>query len=251
MSIILKEKSQLCPQLQLQYRDKSRHPDLQKLRRIYKLDELIDLERSCFTNIMEIQSWVHDLWEHDPMGKCSKNDVLFILSEARKGKRFNCSAYCLVTKACLQALGYTVRRTTLKSTDSPSDRSRHVVLEVYLEDLKKWFFIDPCYDIMVTKDGRPLNIAELRQSMHDGDELEVLNPTQELSCTEYLEKIGPFLNYFSTPGRVNLQGFWKHFHLNNPHLVMIPENDPAFDLMYTGTRKNFITRSLAEFYPVL
>ena len=251
MSIRFKKEKQL--DLQIQYSRKSDDALLKKLREIYDLDSLIDNDKSDFENIINVQSWVYSRWEHDSENIARKNDVFYILEQAAKGKRFRCAEYSTVGKACLQALGFTVRELWLRSRDEEliKRNASHVMNEIYLEDLKKWFFMDPCFDIMIKKNGIPLNAVELLQALIKGKELEVINPSNEITCEEYLEKIGPFLFYFSTNLNKEKSGIWKRIYGSKEQLTLVPieEETSTFFQKNINKRNSITTNSIADFYP--
>ncbi|MBT8319487.1 MAG: transglutaminase domain-containing protein [Gramella sp.] len=249
MSITFKEDKLLNSHLQ--YTGTSNNPALKELRETYQLDKLIDPEKSDFDNIINVQSWIYTRWEHASGHFARKKDALYILEQARKGKRFSCAEYSTVGKACLQALGFTVRKTYLRPEDTKSAEKKtgHVLNEVYLKDLKKWFFMDPCFDIIIKKDSIPLNAAELLKAMMQGDELEVINPSNEITCAEYLEKIGPFLSCFSTRIDVTKKNIWRRFYGSKSHLTLLPlEVETPKNIKL---RDHILTYSMADFYPEL
>lgn len=239
--------------LQIQYSSRSNEVLLKKLRNSYELDKLIDEEKSDYENIINVQSWVYSRWDHDSENIAKKNDVFYILEQAAKGKRFRCAEYSTVSKACLQALGFTVRELWLRSRDEElvKRNSCHVMNEIYLKDLKKWFFMDPCFDIMIKKNGIPLNAVELLQSLLNGEELEVINPSNEITCEEYLEKIGPFLFYFSTSLNKEKSGILDLINGSRDELILVPvqEETSAFFKKNINKRNSITTNSIADFYP--
>ena len=111
--------------------------------------------------------------------------------------------------------------------------------------------MDPCFDIMIKKNGIPLNAVELLQALISGKELEVVNPSNEITCEEYLEKIGPFLFYFSTDLNTEISGIWKRIYGSKDKLTLVPidEEKSKFFLKNIDKRKNITTNSIADFYP--
>ena len=253
MSIRFKKEKQL--DLQIHYSGKSNEALLKKLRETYNLEGLIDKEKSDFENIINVQTWVYSRWDHDSENIARKNEVFYILEQASKGKRFRCAEYSTVGKACLQSLGFTVRELWLRSRDEElvKRKASHVMNEIYLEDLKKWFFMDPCFDIMIKHNGIPLNAVELLQALIDGKELEVINPTNEITCEEYLERIGPFLFYFSTDLTSKKSRFWDRINGLKDHVTLVPieEENSSFFQKNIDKRNNITTNSIADFYPEL
>ncbi|TRO64527.1 transglutaminase domain-containing protein [Christiangramia sabulilitoris] len=253
MSISFKEEKKLASPIR--YSGNYKEKNLQKLLNDYKLEQIIDSESSDFENIISIQSWVHGRWEHAKNSPARKKDALYILEQAEKGKRFSCAEYSIVEKACLQALGFMVREIHLKPSDPEllKRNASHLLNEVYLKDLKKWFFIDPCFDIIIKKDGIPLHAVELLDAMIKGDELEVINPTGEITCSEYLEKIGPFLCYFSTSMNQKASGTLERIYKTEEELTYVPlcELAPGNSPRILEKRNRVITRAIEDLYPEL
>ena len=249
MSITFKEDKQLNSHLH--YPGTSNIAELNELKKTYHLDKLIYPEKTDFENIINVQTWIYTRWNHASGHYARKKDARYILKQASKGKRFSCAEYSIVGKACLQALGFTVRKTYLRleETTRIGKKTGHVLNEVYLKDLKKWFFMDPCYDIIIKKDGIPLNAAELLEAMMYENELEVINPSNEITCAEYLEKIGPFLACFTTSIKQTEKRFWNRFSSSPSKLTLVPlETEIPKSIKL---KDHIITYSKADFYPEL
>ena len=186
--------------LVISYSDRSESKELKSLKEVFKLDTLLLNANDEYEKIKNIQSWVHSRWKHDGNNVPEKSNAMYILKEAEKGNRFRCVEYSIVTTACLQSLGYIVRGLWLKTKDVDvvNSGAGHVVNEVYLNDLKKWFFIDPQFDIIVLKNGIPLNAVEFQSAIANNEQIEIINPSKEISDKEYIEWISPYLFYFTT-----------------------------------------------------
>jgi hypothetical protein len=127
------------------YAIKSNRERLIKLREIFQIDTLVNTNNTAIANVKSVQKWVHSRWEHNGDNTPENYDPIFILKEAEKGVKFRCVEYSLVTTACLQSLGYVVRNVSLMTRDvnEVNVGAGHVVSEVYLPDLQKWFFYRP------------------------------------------------------------------------------------------------------------
>jgi len=101
---------------------------------------------------------LHNQWQHNGNNEPHKNDVTSILEEVKEGKNFRCVEYGIVVAACLNSIGLKARQLNLKTKDVETTEygAGHVVTEVFLNDLKKWMFIDGQFDAMPLLDGIPL-----------------------------------------------------------------------------------------------
>lgn len=246
MSISFKQEKQLG--LQIEYSGNSNTPYLKELRDTYNLESFINMENSDYDNVMSLRAWVYSRWNHQKDAISEKKDALYILKQAEKGERFSCKEYTKVLIACLKSIGFTVRTVHLQSE---SRAKAHVIYEVYLPDLNKWFFIDPQFDIMVKEDGIPINAVELRQAIIEGNEIEIINPHTVLDSEEYLEWIGHYLFYFITDLNRGPVKCWDIIKRNKKHLTLVPleEKSPEYLNWPMSIRTSFVTNSVADFYP--
>ena len=245
MSILFYNEKQLS--LQIPYPDTSGESHLQNFRETYKPEALIDKSKTDFQNVIQIQAWVEAHWEiieANPGVKYSE-----------KFQNFKCHKLSAVTCEYLKALGFTVRNLWLKCVDAEEKNGGkgHMLKEVYLHDLKKWFLIDPEFDIMITKDNQPLNAVELQQALLNEEELEILNTSEKISSEEYLEWIGSYLFCFTTSLNKGSISFWDRLIGRKKKLTLVPlgEETPGYLQRLRQARTNLITNSLADFYPGL
>ncbi|WP_456438740.1 transglutaminase-like domain-containing protein [Psychroserpens sp.] len=237
------------------YSDISKNKELKIIKEVFRLDTLLLNTNDEYEKIKNIQSWVHSRWEHDGDNVPEKNNAQYILKEAEKGQRFRCVEYSTVTTACLQSLGYIVRGLWLKTKDVDvvNSGAGHVVNEIYLDDLKKWFFIDPQFDITVLKNGIPLNAIEFQSAIANNELIEIINPNKEISDAEYIEWISPYLFYFTTSLNKGKISNWDRVIGTKKQLTLVPKGHkpPIYFQRLFRIRTNYKTNSISDFYPIV
>lgn len=238
---------------ELIYYDHSNRDYYIRLRTEYKLDSLVKEHTTDFEKVTKIQSWVQSRWEHDGENIPEQNDALFILKEAEKGKQFRCVEYSIVAGQCLASLGFKVRSLGLMTKDISEVKSGggHVVNEVYRQDLKKWVFIDPQYDLITTYNDVPLNAVELQNCIANDLDFEILNPNQTITKEEYEKWIGPYLYYFSTTIKGEPIGIWDRIIGNKKQLTLYPKGAerPKYFQNLIRINNSHYTSSVGDFYP--
>ncbi len=239
----------------LTYKNLASDSKLVKLKETYALDTLIAKPKTDIEKILKIQSWVQSRWIHDGDRTPEYNDALYILEEAKKGKRFRCVEYSLVAGQCLASLGFTVRNLGLmtKDVNEVNYGAGHVANEVYLKDLQKWVFIDPQFDVITFKDGIPLNAVELQNLIANNIDFDIVNPNGVITKEEYKEWIGPYLYYFNVSLNKGSIGIFDRFIGTKKQLTLIPKgaDEPKYFQRLFRLNNTYFTTSLADFYPKL
>ena len=239
--------------IQIPYFDKSNSDNLIELRKTFKLDTLVSKTTSDIEKISNIQSWVHSRWKHNGDHIPENFDPIYILKEAEKGEKFRCVEYSLVTTASLQSLSFIVRSVGLmtRDVDAVNKGAGHVVTEIYLKDLKKWFFLDPQYDVMVFKNGIPLNLVEFQHAIIDHEKIEIVNPSKEISDKDYIDWISPYLFYFTVSLKKGKISIWDRIIGSKKQLTLVPKgiNPPKYFQRLFRIRTSLYTNSIADFYP--
>ena len=119
-------------------------------------------------------SWVSGQWEHDGMNEPPKSfQALEILKEVHSNKtRYRCVEYGLVLSEVLQSYGFVTRSIGLRSNDVAYGGfgQGHVAMEVWLNDISKWIFLDPQFGVYLTTENSkvPLNFFEIYQEKKAG-----------------------------------------------------------------------------------
>ncbi|MDI9309294.1 MAG: transglutaminase-like domain-containing protein [Limnohabitans sp.] len=237
----------------LEYEDLSNDSNLKTLKNEYKLDTIISNVKTDFEKVIKMQSWVHSRWIHDGENKPEKQDALFILKEAEKGKRFRCVEYGIVTKQCLSSLGLKIRTLGLmtKDIDNVKSGAGHVVNEVYLKDLKKWIFMDPQWDVIPVLNGTPLNAIELQNCIAHHKDFDIINPSKTTTKEEYKNWIGPYLYFFTVSINSQKIGIWDMMIGNKKQLTLLPigATEPTYFQNVFRIRTANYTHSIKDFYP--
>ncbi|BDD05587.1 transglutaminase-like domain-containing protein [Aureibacter tunicatorum] len=239
----------------LQYHDVSNRIDLITLRTKYSLDSLIENCPSDFEKVKKVQSWVQSRWMHDSHNMPKENSALYILEQAKKGEKFRCVEYSLVAKECLLALGFKIRSLGLMTKDISEVKSYggHIANEIYLDDLEKWMFIDPQFDVITTKNGMPLNAVELQQCIAQNIPFEIINPNKTTTTEKYKQWIGPYLYYFYVSINGQQITIWDRIIGNKKQLTLLSTtaDKPKYFQKIIRINNSYYTNSTEDFYPSL
>lgn len=239
--------------LRFKYDEDLNSPYLKKLRSEYPIDSLANLGKTELDKARIIATWVHGLWEHDGWNEPEKNDAIYILEEVKKGQRFRCVEYGVVTTACLNAIGLKSRTLSLRTKDVETRPSGagHVLMEVFINELDKWVMIDPQYDMITLSNGVPLNAVELQQAITEGQKIEMLT-SEEGAKTIYISWIYPYLYYFSCnfDNRENIESKDKLLINDKRALMLVPigASEPTVFQQKYPIDYCIYTHSIEDFY---
>jgi len=182
------------------YRDNKQNSYLEELKTKYPLNTLIENAKSDAEKILIVLNWTNHQWKHNGNNSPKKNDAISILDEAKEGGQFPCFAYAIVLRDQLNAIGYNARTIYLKTKNAQTSKKSpgHVATEVYLNDLKKWVFIDGQFNVMPFLDGIPLNAIELQKAI--SDDYAGLNIVSKdvVSKRNYVNFVYDYLYYLDT-----------------------------------------------------
>ncbi|MBB6612810.1 transglutaminase domain-containing protein [Pontibacter sp. Tf4] len=180
------------------YEQNQNNEFLNTLREQYNLDAIVAGAANDTERALRMVNWVHKQWDHNGMNQPSQPDALTILAEVKQGKQFRCVEYGTVTAAALNSIGLPARRLGLKMKEVETTEfgAGHVLLEVYLPDLKKWVLLDGQFDVMPVLNNVPLNAVEFQQAIANNyDKLEIRS-LSGTSKAQYVNWIYPYLYYF-------------------------------------------------------
>lgn len=193
------------------------HPRLKQLLDQEHLDQVVDLEASPFVQILSLKDWVAGQWPAGNPDPYPPWDALTILDWIRSGKTGGfCGQYAQVFLQALASVGIQARYVEIGSVDNPY---AHYVTEVWSTDLGKWVLMDPDYNLHFERDGVPLGVLEIHDTLLDGsaDRLTVVR--------------GTIREGHSDPNRWPLKTaelyHYVRFHLKANHLSV--PNEPPFD----------------------
>jgi len=241
------------PAYQFWYEGGNQNPFLQQLKTTYPIESLVKGLSSDSAKALRVLKWVHDQWQHDGSNEPKKKDAISILEEVKEGKRFRCVEYGIVTTAALNAIGLPARVLALKTKDveTTSSGAGHVLLEVYLKDLKKWALLDGQWDAMPVMNGLALNAVEFQNAIanhYDALQIRSLSGTDKAA---YAKWVFPYLYYLDVQfdNREGV-GITKELHEGKPSLMLVPQgakNPTVFQKKWPITNVVY-TSSLADFY---
>lgn len=222
----------------------------QKLRNEYNIDHLIANSKSELECIALIMNWVNNLWEHNPDNIPLQKDAYSILHETiYEHRNFRCVEYATVLTAALWSIGIPCRKLNLKTSDVETREyaAGHVVCEAYLPSLRKWVMLDPQANIIIKLGKKPLNAVELQKAISKKKKLRIYTTNTDVSLTEYINFITPYLYYFDSS-----------LEINNPYhsgqmlmLVPIHAKPPRIFQRHTHLHGFSYTNSTKCFYPKL
>lgn len=227
---------------------------LLNLKKEYPLN-FITKEMTDKEAVLAVLNWTSNRWVHSGNNSPKKNDAISILKEAETGGRFPCFAYAIVLRDQLNALGFKARTVYLKTEDARTRKSSpgHVATEVFLNDLKKWVFVDGQFNILPTLDGIPLNAIEFQKAItnnYNNFKLESID-NNVISKRGYVSFVYDYLFYIDTT-LDNRYDKNEEFKIEgNTSMMLVPEG--AKKLSYINFWKmdvnNYLyTNSIKDFY---
>lgn len=140
------------------------HPQLKVLKEKYSLEKIVAGGKDEFEKQLLLKKWVFDTL---PLGYNNSNqykNALEVLEDRGKTRGFNCTWYVLVYLQCAIALGWYVRKLGIDiNHESDESEKKHTVVDIWSADFKKWYVIDPMFNVHFEKEGVPLNAFEVRR----------------------------------------------------------------------------------------
>jgi len=148
--------------------------NLRRLRKDFKLDEVVAPGRTEFEKLLLLKRWVRSRWNHGWNNTNPPWDAYEILKRAERGETFTCGYYSFVLSECYRSFGYQARRLNIrvKDTEYPANPHNHDhnVCEVYSNEYNKWVLMDADKNCHYEKDGVPLSALEIREAWLNGEE---------------------------------------------------------------------------------
>lgn len=239
--------------LKFWYEKNNNNKYLNLLHSKYSINSLVKDAKTDTERTLKILHWAHNQWQHNGGNEPQKSDALSILEEAKKGKNFRCVEYSIVTAACLNAIGLKARVLNLMTKDAETTQygAGHVLLEVFLNDLKKWVLIDGQWDAMPMLNNVPLNAVEFQKAITENyKELEI-RTSSTLSKRDYVDWIYPYLYYFNTSFDNREGADTKKNKINGKRslmLVPLEAREPTIFQIKNKIDYCIYTNSLIDFY---
>ncbi len=151
-------------------------PNLVALRKGLNLDSIAGTGTEEL-KIINLLHWIHNLIPHDGNNENpTVKNAMSMINECKKGARgLNCRGLATVLNECYLSLGIKSRFVTCMPKDTIFDDC-HVINMVYLQEKKKWIWIDPTQNAYVMNEkGELLSIEEVRERIVNGKPV-ILNP---------------------------------------------------------------------------
>ena len=148
--------------------EKYENPDLQRLRKLFRLEEVIAPGRNEFEKILLLNDW---LVRHVPFGSPPpiRPQAFHLLTYGLAGQTFNCTYLSFALMQMYVSLGWTARKITTVG---------HGTLDVWSDYWRKWLQIDPSRNsyFRLRNSGVPLNSNEIRREFwrNGGVDLEIV-----------------------------------------------------------------------------
>lgn len=204
--------------------------------------------------VLSALSWVSSQWEHDGMNEPPKSyHALDILKEVHNKKiRYRCVEYGLVLSEVLQAYGFVSRTLALRSNDVAYGGfgQGHVAMEVWLNDVGKWIFLDPQFGVFLTKENSnvPLNYFEIFLEKKAGHFKNLVVNTNS-SSKNVVMKVADKLSY-----KKFLQNYFGHIAISDKsknEVASLLLESKSIPLTFQATPLNnaLFTNRFELFYP--
>jgi hypothetical protein len=235
------------------YETNDKNSYLDQLRSNYPIDSLVKNKNSDTEKAMKILHWVHNQWQHDGSNEPGNHDAISILNEVKEGKNFRCVEYGIVAAACLNAVGLKSRILGLmiKEVETTKYGAGHVLLEVYLNDLKKWALLDGQWDVIPMVNNIPLNAVEFQKTITDNYKSLEIRTSSGISKRNYVDWVCPYLYYFTIPFDNREGTNLKTKKINGKsHLMLVPlgAKVPAYFQIKNKIDYCIYTNALNDFY---
>jgi hypothetical protein len=173
------------------------NPNLVTLRKTLNLDSIAGKGNEV-SKVINLMNWIHNLVPHDGNhGNPVVKNALSMINECKRDNRgLNCRGLATVLNECYLSMGIKSRFVTCLPKDSLGvDNDCHVINMVYINNLKKWIWIDPTFAAYVRDEkGLFLNLEEVRERLIANKPL-ILNPEANWNHKESQTK-EHYLDYY-------------------------------------------------------
>lgn len=125
------------------------------------------------SKVTEIRQWVRRQQSQDArvwLIRETKNheDPHRLLAEQKDGKPGSCRRFSYIFLGALLSAGFEARIVSFASSLDRWKAKRHVGVEVWIDELEKWVFVDPTCDTTVRVQGTPASAIEVLEAVTDG-----------------------------------------------------------------------------------
>ena len=153
--------------------EKYENKQLQRLRKLYQLDEVVATGKNDFEKLLLLNEW---LYTHVPFGSPPpiRPDALHVLEYGLNDQPFYCTFLSFALMQMYSSIGYTARKITSVG---------HGTLDVWSDYWQKWIQIDPSRHsfFRLAKTAVPLNSNEIRREYwkNGGVDMEMVFGTEQ------------------------------------------------------------------------
>jgi hypothetical protein len=138
------------------------------------LDEIGGKEYlDSLSEVTAIRQWVRRQQSQDPSmwlvpARTNHESPHRLLEEQRKGVPGSCRRFSYVLLGALLSTGFDARIVCFTSSLHRRSAESHVGVEVWIEDLRQWVFLDPTFDTVVQVQGKLASAVELQAAIAEG-----------------------------------------------------------------------------------
>jgi hypothetical protein len=178
--------------------DRPSHPKIVKLRKDYKLDELVKDAKTDLDRAVALKKWTfNSLCFGRPAPKVFKDwSALSLLEGAKRKETVWCGQAAMVVQQACIALGMNCRFVETGVKHNPCN---HFLTEVYLREFGKWAVIDATahetFDVYYTVDGVPQSALEMHNHVVNGT-LDKVTEVRPSGTTQGSDKVPTNLFYY-------------------------------------------------------
>jgi hypothetical protein len=154
--------------------EKRQNPAAPGLVRFRKnIEPLLRPEWGAIEKISALRHWARiqqsqdqRIWQFPPRADSGDVDPEVLLQQQRALLPGACRRFAYVFAGALLSAGIPARLVSLQAF--PSDGLGHIMVEAWVEELKRWVLADPTHDTMFLVDGRYASLLELRRALLAG-----------------------------------------------------------------------------------
>ena len=158
-----------------------------------------NIEFNQLEKVKEGLEWLISQFSHCPQ---DNYDIGVSVSELiKEGKRFNCRNMAIILNSLYLSWKLKSRYIICIQKEERIDNS-HFMVEVYIQDQKKWIAVDSSYGLLFTdSDGKYLSLRELREYLGNKHQiiLEYVNMSQKINPILYFKSLLVKLYRFRRP----------------------------------------------------
>ncbi len=216
-------------------------------------------KENTLEKVLIICGYAHKLFNHNGDNVPEKNDPIFIIEEAIKGKNFRCVEYSSVANALLLSYGIVSRIVSLRTKDVETREygAGHVVIEFWYTEKQKWVLVEVQEGIVPkNEEGHELSSVEFLfeiQNKKPTTFIPVIDSSMsEQDFIEYKKWIFQYLFYFFI--KTKAEDFSGNYDANdkNNFLTLTPIDSTTPKVFQKKIPiYSLETHSVVDFYPIV